>query len=162
MMSLKDRKLSRLWGVSLIVMAIAFVMAVTGEGYGTSSSPTISTDPGTAPGMSLTISGRNFTPNRTAVLYSINNESYIANVDKTGNTSWTYTNVFIVPYPIYALDVSTNNKSNTITIMPQLNDFTPTPPPTPTPFPGNLFAVLSICIATLIYILKKRSPPPTK
>lgn len=162
-------------------MAIIFIMAVSGEGFSTSSSPTISTNPYTAPGMSITVSGQNFTPNGTAVLSSINNKSYTANVDKNGNASWTYTNVLIVPYPIYAIDGTTNRKSNTITIMPQLNDYTPTPThgtstspmfpsippdntlsPTPSPFPENLFVLLSICTATLIYILKKKSPPLTK
>lgn len=160
-MGIRDRRLSVLFCVSLAIMAI-FFMAVSEDGYCTSPPPTISANLGTAPGMSITVSGQNFTPNGTAILY--NNESYTANVDETGNTSWTYTNVFIAPYQIYAIDVTTNNKSNTLTIKPQLNDYPPTSgtSPTPSPFLESLFVLLSICTTTLIYILKKKSPPFTK
>jgi hypothetical protein len=121
-----------------------------------SHGPVISTDMHPGPGMNITVSGQNFTPNGTAILYSEYNESYTANVDKNGNTSWTYTNRAIAQYPIYAVDVATNTTSNTITVQAFLNDYPPTQTPTPSPFAGTLLILLSICTATLIRMHRKR------
>jgi hypothetical protein len=142
---------------SLIVCILffsIFIIAVSGNGYCASPSPFISTDMHPGAGMNITVSGQNFTPNGTAILYSIGTT---ANVDRNGNTSWTYTNGAIAPYPIYAVDIITNTTSNTITVLPMLNDYTPTPTPTPSPFAGTLLILLSICTATLICIGTKRS-----
>lgn len=131
-----------------------------------SSSPSIWVNPNpVSVGQNVTISGQNFTPNGIAVL-SLNNLT--ANVDENGNTSWSFTNGALAPYSIYALDGnSTGRKSNTITIYPilndqppiMLNDWTPTPTPTPapSPFPSGLCVLLTVCVAALISMCKKRS-----
>jgi len=154
-MGLKNRKLPE-FGVSLIIiaMAIIFIITVSGNGYCASLSPFISTDMHPGPGMNITVSGQNFTPNGTAILYSEYNESYTANVDKNGNTSWTFTNRAIAPYPIYAVDVATNTTSNTITVYAFLNDTPPTPSPNTSILPSpSPFSTLSTTIVT--------TPPPT-
>jgi hypothetical protein len=154
-MGLKDEKLPALFRelVIIVIVTFMFIFIVSGETYSISPSPVIFTNMNPGPDMSITITGQNFTPNGIAVLHSLN-DSYTANVDANGNTSWTYTNGFIAPYQIYAVDMNTNVTSNTITVSPRLNDYTPSP--TPTPFPASLFIILSICSGALIYMHKKK------
>lgn len=113
-------------------MAIAFIIAVSGQGYCISPSPVISAYPvmNVASGTSITVSGQNFTPNGIAVLYGTGiPENYTANVDQNGNISLLITQAMLTPYQIYVLDEnSTSRKSNTITIYPLLNDAPPSAP----------------------------------
>ncbi len=97
----------------------------------TSSSPSIWVNPNpVSMGQNITVSGQSFMPNGIAVLYGDQQNNFTANVDKNGNTSWSFTNEGITPYPMYALDGnSTSRRSNTITIYPIFNDAPPLPSP---------------------------------
>jgi hypothetical protein len=167
---LKNLKLITLTETSLIIIliAIAFIMVVSGKGYGISPSPVISAYPvlNVAAGTNITVSGQNFTPNGIALLY-VYSETYLANVDKNGNASWSYREFSITPYSIYALDGnSTDRKSNEITIYPLLNDATMAPTTSPTPAPttspalpmGTTFTTLIAAGAVLLIVglLKKK------
>lgn len=154
-MSLKDGKPRESSAVLLtvVMLAVAFIIVVSGEAYGNSNVPIISTYPYTSRGLNVTVTGQNFTPDGTAILYGSNYTFSTATVDKTGNVSWTYTNPMIAPYPIQAVDMITNTTSNTITVLSSLNDWKPTP--TPTPFPAGLWVLLTVYVAAMINIGKK-------
>ena len=129
MASLRDRKLIALYGITpaiIHLMAIAFIIAISGQAYCISPSPVISAYPvmNVASGSNITVSGQNFTPNGIAVLYGTGiPESYTANTDQDGNITLLITQAMSTPYQIYALDEnSMSRKSNTITIYPLLND----------------------------------------
>jgi hypothetical protein len=154
---LKDRTLILMIGASSVIiflMAIAFVMVVSVDGYGISPSPVISVSPNPAfYGQTITVWGQNFTPNKKAFLYQIigdmngNNSGsvktdYTSNVDTNGNTTWIINE--IIPYPgmtinattIYAQDSSiVGNRSNTITLTliadPCITPIPTLPNPTP-------------------------------
>jgi hypothetical protein len=96
------------------------------------SAPVISAEPvvRVVVGTNITVTGQNFAPNGTAVLYSIPDygipSNHTANVDQNGNIVWSFTNGMIMPYTIYALDEnSTSRQSNNVSIYPMLNDATP-------------------------------------
>lgn len=138
-MGLKVRKLPIFVAILIMASLIAlFIIAVSGNGYTVNTSPFISTDMHPGRGENITVSGQNFTPNGTAILYITDTMGFTANVDKDGNTSWTYTNPMIAPYPVYAVDTTTNVTSNTLSVQAFLNDYPPTPTPilSPTPIEG--------------------------
>jgi hypothetical protein len=120
------------------------------------SYPTISVNRSSAAnGQSITVWGRNFTPNGMAVLYVMWNgpnlsTNYSANVDINGNTSWSF-NVGMGQFTIYALDGNlTSRESNTLTVIGLLDDATPSP--------GFLFntAILMLTAACSILIIRDR------
>lgn len=159
-MGLKVGKLPRFEATLIIAtMVVMLIIVISGNGYSANPSPAISTDMHPGPGESITVSGQKFTPNGTAILYSVGAELSTANVDKNGNASWTYTNHWIGPYPIHAVDITTNTTSNTMTVFPVLNDnipsptSSPTPTPIPTPFPG----IEGICMIGLGIIISMHS-----
>ncbi len=157
-MGLKVGKLPRFQAVLIIAtMFVLFIVVLSGNVYSANPAPAISTDMHPGPGENITVSGQNFTPNGTAILYCLGTNVSTANADKNGNTSWAYTNGWISPYPVYAVDITTNVTSNTITVLPVLNDYTPTPTPTPvpTPFPG-VEGICAIGLGIIIFITFKK------
>jgi hypothetical protein len=152
---LKDRTFIVLLGASLVLillMVISFITAVSVDGYCISPSPIISTDYNyTLVGQNITVYGQNFTPNGTAVLYGLP-EGYTSNVDKNGNTFWSFTPNMTTTFAIYALDGnSTNRRSNTITLiaLPVVSDM-PTPPSPAFPMDVTFIALISTGALLLI------------
>lgn len=174
---LTNKKLIALSGVSLaiiILIVTAYIMAVSDEGYCITPSPVISASPTAALyGQPITITGQNFTPNKKAFLYQIdehyngNNSwseesGYTTDVDINGNIS--YVLIESEPSPgmlpnsttIYAQDVSVaGRKSNTISLTlisnpcitpyPILNGPTalPTTESTATTMPTSIIPIVS-------------------
>ncbi len=166
---LNDRNLIAMIGVSSVIIfliATAFIMAVSVDGYCITPSPVISTNSVYISEFeNVTVFGQSFTPDGTAILYGAP-ENHTANVDKNGNTSWTYYQTPAGPYTIYALDGNfPGRKSNIITLVPTLHDATLQPSyeptatlaPTPAPFVGvEGIGAIMIGVGLYAQIVRKR------
>ena len=159
-----DRKLISITGTSLVIViliATAFIMTVSVDGYCITPSPVISASPNPAfYGQNITVLGQYFTPNTRAFLYQeqgglngniswSSKAGYTADVDKNGNTSWVLMEQ--VPYPemipkstiIYGQDVSivgrmSNTISLTLVVNPCITPIPALPLPTVVPSPSSI------------------------
>lgn len=153
---LKDRARIVIYRITLIfiLIALAFILTISGEGYCISPSPIISLQQ--ISGQNITIYGQNFTPNGTAVLYGLPNV-YTSNVDGSGNISWSFSKSIDSSYLIYALDGNlTSRKSNAISLgnYPCGTPHAPLPPTSPA-FPMGAAIIIFIAIGAILVIVER-------